>query len=379
MKRTDGLIGVYPTLSPRAAFARRAPARFPFDQDGLTLTHLGRGAIWLGLRAAGLGPGARIAMPSYHCGAEVEAARLAGAEIDFYRVDESLRVDEDDLARAASSADATCLISHFGFPLGPPPSGRLIEDVSHALFSEDQDGPLGARAEIAVFSLRKSLGVPDGAALLLRDGATSSAQAEPGRPPARHMLRSTGALLAGRGALSRHRPVRSGASGLIGRTSRADAAAAAGTLTDAVIGEWDLTVEQMAAGATSPSRITERVAPRVSGEAVRARRRANYELLAAELADHCPEPYRELPSGVCPLYLPVFARNRPGAIVRLLERGVRAIEIWPVPHPLLDRDAFPEPERARRELLALPVHQDLEQHHMEAVLGAAKEALSLRG
>lgn len=80
------LATVYPPLAPLGLV--RPPSRpqsFPFDRPGLTRTHLGRGAVWLALRALDLGPGKRLAMPAYHCGSEVEAARLAGVEIDFYR------------------------------------------------------------------------------------------------------------------------------------------------------------------------------------------------------------------------------------------------------------------------------------------------------
>ena len=59
----------------------------------------------------------------------------------------------------------------------------------------------------------------------------------------------------------------------------------------------------------------------------------------------------------------------------LLDHGVRALEIWPVPHPLLPRDEFSELEPARRELLALPVHQLLRDEHVDQVLAAAKAAL----
>ena len=47
-----------------------------------------------------------------------------------------------------------------------------------------------------------------------------------------------------------------------------------------------------------------------------------------------------------------------------------------MPHPLLDRARFAELDPARRELLALPVHQHLEPWHMERVLTAAKAALA---
>src|SRR5436305_3647488 len=162
----DVLIGVYPPAELAALHRRRRPPSHPFAVPGLTLTHLGRGAVWLALRALGLGRGSRLAMPAYHCGSEVEAAHLAGVELDFYRVDAQLRVDPEDLARAAAASDATYLISCFGFPMpeldvGPPtrpPAGRVIEDAAHGLFSADGDGrPLGSRGDAAVFCPRKSL------------------------------------------------------------------------------------------------------------------------------------------------------------------------------------------------------------------------------
>ncbi len=102
----DVLVGVYPTMSLPPLTGRRPPRAFPFDRPSLRLTHLGRGAVWLALRALGLGPGSRLAMPSYHCGSEVEAARLAGVDVVFYRVDGALRVDEGDLARVAGDWSA---------------------------------------------------------------------------------------------------------------------------------------------------------------------------------------------------------------------------------------------------------------------------------
>src|SRR5438128_3234701 len=197
----DLLIGVYPPAAPGDAFRPRPrPATFPLDEPALTLTHLGRGAVWLALRALGLGPGSRVAMPAYHCGSEVEAAHLAGVELEFYRVDSQLRVDEEDLARAARAADATYLISHFGYPMcAPPGDAPVIEDAAHGLFSAAEDGPLGSRGDAAVFCPRKSLGVPDGGALLVRRGG-APIPAVAGRPHAGAMARATGSLLAGRAA-----------------------------------------------------------------------------------------------------------------------------------------------------------------------------------
>ena len=82
--------------------------------------------------------------------------------------------------------------------------------------------------------------------------------------------------------------------------------------------------------------------------------------------------FRELPEGTCPLYFPVMAEDRGAAIAELLDHGVRALEIWPVPHPLLDRKRYAELEPARHGLLALPVHQAMRDHHVALVAAAAK-------
>lgn len=373
------LATVYPPLSPGMLAGRARRAEFPFSEPDLVLTHLGRGAVWLALRALGLGPGKRLAMPAYHCGSEVEAARLAGVEVAFYRVDGSLRVDLDDMAAVAESCDATYAISHFGFPMPAPPPGRpAIEDAAHGLFSLDGGAPLGSRGDAAIFCPRKSLGVPDGGALLLRGAPAEGVRARSAgapRPPRRAMARSVASLALGRAALSRPAPLRRAAAAALTRASRADAAAREGVLTETVIGEWGLDVADMESAAGPPARLTERLVRRAGAERIAAARRRNYLFLLGELADLCPEPYRRLPDGVAPLYLPVLARDRPGAIARLLELGVRAIEVWPVPHPLLDRDRFAELEPARARLLALPVHQGLAPDRMEAVLRAAKLAL----
>src|SRR5205814_2559446 len=120
------------------------------------------------------------------------------------------------------------------------------------------------------------------------------------------------------------------------------------------------------------------VAPRVDGAAVRDRRRANYEALADDVGPLIPRPFRRLPPGVCPLYVPVLAADRAAAIAALLDHGVRALEVWPVPHPLLDRTRFAELEPVRHGLLALPVHQAMREEHVDVVIRAAKAVFAPR-
>jgi dTDP-4-amino-4,6-dideoxygalactose transaminase len=369
---SDPLMSVYPPLEPASLVTRRSRL-FPFDSDGLTLTHLGRGAIWLALKALGLGPGSRLAMPAYHCGSEVEAARLAGVEVVFYRVLPTLQVDEEDLMRAAKESDATYLISYYGFPMPPLPSGtRVIEDAAHALFSYDGGGAIGSRGDAAIFCPRKSLGVPDGGAVLIRGGFIEAT----GRPPWKRMARSVASQGMGWAAQSRAGVLRAPATKVFHKVSKAERAVEEGTLTETVIGEWNLEVADLEVAASKCSRVTEWAVHGADGERIRELRRRNYQILLNALPEVCLDRFRGLPDGVAPLYFPVRVPERDRTIAELQKRGVRSIEIWPVPHPLLDRTRFVDLEPLRHQMLALPVHQGLSEWHVEQVAHAAREAIT---
>ncbi len=369
---SDPLMSVYPPLEPATLVTRRS-RQFPFASDGLTLTHLGRGAIWLALKALGLGEGSRLAMPAYHCGSEVEAARLAGVEVVFYRVLPSLQVDEDDLTRAAKETDATYLISYYGFPMPPmPPGTRVIEDAAHALFSYDGGGAIGSRGDAAIFCPRKSLGVPDGGAVLIRDGKIDAE----GRPPWKRMARSVASQGMGWAAQSRAGMLRAPATKVFRKVSKAEQAVEAGTLTETVIGEWNLDVADLEVAASKCSRVTEWAVHGADGEKIREQRRRNYQILLESLPEVCLDRFRVLPDGVAPLYYPVRVPERDRTIAELQKRGVRSIEIWPVAHPMLDREKYADIDPLRHQMLALPVHQGLSPWHMEQVAIAAQDAIT---
>lgn len=82
----------------------------------------------------------------------------------------------EDLGRRIGKRTRAVLCTHyFGFPqalkalraLCDEHSVYLIEDCAHALFSCSGDGYLGTWGDASVFSLRKTLPVPNGGALVL--------------------------------------------------------------------------------------------------------------------------------------------------------------------------------------------------------------------
>ncbi|MBP6621112.1 MAG: hypothetical protein KA194_02335 [Alcaligenes sp.] len=133
---------------------------------------LARHALVEALRIAGARPGSRILLPEYLCRDLLAPLHILGAVPCWYPV-------ADDMTPATASADwpvadVVLALNYFGFPQNLAPfwayaertGAVVIEDNAHGYLSRDQAGQwLGCRTGLGVFSLRKTLRIPDGAAL----------------------------------------------------------------------------------------------------------------------------------------------------------------------------------------------------------------------
>lgn len=141
----------------------------------LRLYSLGRWALAEALRLA-RAQGQDVLVPEFICREVLSALAAAGARPVFYPVGRDLAPssDPDDWPRAA----AVLCVDYFGFPQNLAPFERyarrtqaiLIEDNAHGLLSRDEKGrALGTRAALGVLSLRKTLPLADGGALLVNE------------------------------------------------------------------------------------------------------------------------------------------------------------------------------------------------------------------
>ena len=140
----------------------------------------GRRALADALRLAGAA-GQRVLLPSFICRDLLAAVAAAGAEPAFYEVRPDLSADEDQTLWP--EARAVLAVDYFGFASNLSPfqayarrcGAVVIEDAAHALFSRDAGGRLlGTRAPLGILSLRKSLPLPNGGALLANDPALAA-------------------------------------------------------------------------------------------------------------------------------------------------------------------------------------------------------------
>ena len=133
---------------------------------------IARYALVDALLLAGVDVGSRVLLPSYICRDLLASLSALGAQPYWYDV-------SPDMTPLASSdtwpvADVVLAVNYFGFPqdlnefevYAKRTRAVIIEDNAHGYLSQDASGRwLGCRTELGIFSLRKTLRIPDGAAL----------------------------------------------------------------------------------------------------------------------------------------------------------------------------------------------------------------------
>lgn len=365
-KESVGRLAVPPPLPP-AVYARR-PARelpFPLDQPGCVLFARGRHAIWHGVRALKLPADAEVLMPAYHCGTEVEALLRAGVGCRFYEASDSLQPDEEELADLLDERVVGLYLIHYlGFPQDVHRWRRwcdahdllLIEDAAQGWFGTIDDRPMGSFGDLSIFTFYKTVGVPDGAAVLHRDGLRPPSRRGPlrlGTVGIRHAewLLSRSALLADLSDRLRSE---------LGRVHRGFDPA----MSTYVLGDPD----------SPPSRTTRFLLPRLVDPTLAERRRANYERLLQELGDEVATPFARLATGACPWAFMIPAEDKQGFLESLLRQRVRALDFWSEAHPSLPADQFPRARSLRARLVGLPVHQELRESDLARLGPAVRKA-----
>ena len=376
MARSRPYVPAEPTLGwAQLRAAVRPPTEHPFCADAVTWTHLGRSALQLAARVLGL-EGREVLVPAYHHGAEVDALLAAGAQPAFYAVGTRWTVDLEDLERRIGPRTRAILVTHFaGFP-GPAAQLRalarrnglvLIEDCAQALLSVDGASPVGTTGDAAIFSLRKTLPVPHGGALVF-NGERGYQLPPLTRPAPGPTLRGLWARLLLRGEF--RLPNQGGALRRLGRwlTARFGKPRVPGDGP----GRW-VRREQAGLGA---SPLVARIAWAHDLARVVERRRRNFFHLLGALRGVAPPLLGELPPGVCPLFYPLWVPDKDEVLARLRAENVEANPGWRTFHPRCDGGEFPDATRLRQHVLELPCHQDLGPAHVAHVARAALLALS---
>ncbi len=377
-----------PGLLRRSATTAELP--FPVDHDRVAFTMNGSAALYQASVVLGLEPPDTVLCPAYNCGYEIEPFLSRGLGLDLYSVGNDLRVDIDDLRHRIGAKTKAILVTHyFGFPQ-PLDEIRaicdehdlwLIEDCAHALWSSDATGaPLGTVGDVATFSMRKTVPLPNGGAVVVNtDRVQLDVDLE--SPPAtatwnKSFDRSLMALRARR------------------RRGSRTATAALAALLPLAVGRKVL--QRLPIGGPNAwydtdgfdfesdtevygwrmSDLSRRILDRVDVADVTTRRRQNFEWLVNALDTNVVTPvHTDLPDGVSPWLCPIVSDDPDQLSADLYEQGIAAPQFWLPAHPAIDWDDHPRERELKRRIIGLPIHQDVDQRQLRRIA----DAINCRG
>ncbi len=357
-----GRVSCFTPLRPMPVPMR--PARvlpYPLDDPRCRLHALGRTALRNGLESIGLAAGDEVLVPAYHHGSEIAALDEAGIGCRFYEGTEQLEPDAAKLEPLIGERTRALLLIHYlGFAQDAARWRRwcderglmLIEDVAMAWLAERDGRPLGSSGQLAFYSPWKTYGLPEDIGALVCE-LPPQRSPSPRGIPVTGLLRSVAKWFAQRwGFLARLRPPDRGSAGF-------DPAS------EFAVGDRG----------APPSRSSVFLLRRLCRIDAAALRRRNYEKLLELLAGEVrvPAPFDRPQAGSCPFALPVETADKQGLMQHLAQHGVRALDLWALPHPLLPVAEFPAAARRRESTVALPVHQELPPGAVERIASAVLE------
>jgi len=369
----------------------------PFDAKRACLTYMGRNAVWQAVRILGLKPGDEVLVPAYNCGSEIDPLLHHGLTIVPYRVSRSTQIDiKDILSRVNRRTRAVYVTHYFGFPQRLEEIVHfcrerglfLVEDCALALFSQDNDGFVGRLGDVAVFSFRKTLPVPDGGAVVINNPNFKivSPLEQPTIAPVLAALVTSLGRSAERwshiefdGVKRSYRWIQSGINRLHKRKRHFTAQGKSvmvrgvGRASLGIHDHYDPGISWLGMSA-----ISKRILGNVDPREVAVKRRQNFQYLLPTIEEvRGIEPlFRRLPNGVCPTAFPVLCENRSELCRKLNERWISAIEWWSGYHPSIRWDEFPEGVYLKDHLIALPVHHGLNVEDMAYIGACVREIMS---
>lgn len=151
---------------------------FPFTEKNILYFGYARTALYEGLKILKINGGENILLPNYICNVVLSPMHFLNIKVKFYDIRRDLTPDWDSVNKQIDpDTKALLLVNYFGFPNDYATARSicdkshlyLIEDNAHGFLSRNRERFLGDYGDISIFSFRKTLAIPNGAALIINN------------------------------------------------------------------------------------------------------------------------------------------------------------------------------------------------------------------
>ncbi len=343
-----------------------------------TLFYLGRGSLYHAMKLLHLKKADKVLVPSYHCGVDIESILRADVGISYYRVKKDFTVDMEDLMdKVDSDSRAVLIVHYYGFPQ-PVESLKkfcikrnlfLIEDCAHALLSSWQQRALGTFGDLSIFSQRKSLPLPDGGAILVNNPDIVGLSIANTPNQLVTLKKTVGMLFSSIGDTGNNNVVLIIIKFIKKRINKLFQKEFGSTYSTGM--DFDSSM-----GHLKMSKLSRRIMNGTRIDKVVEIRRHNFKYLLQHfpISGHINIMHPSLPEGVCPLFFPVHISGIARREVQdlMLQSGIRTYVFGEKLHRSLPENEFPEAELLSREILCLPIHQNLNKEDLDLMLSVIK-------
>jgi perosamine synthetase len=311
----------------------------------------------------------------------VESVLEAGARVEFYKVRRDASIDVEDLKRKVTRrTKAVFIIHYFGFPqnieeilqITESYGLTLIEDCAHSLYSMHKDRYLGTFGDLGIFSIRKTLPVTDGGALLFN--TKERLKGDPLlNPSRRHTIGEIITSLSRRGEIRKSIWTR-GTGRLLRMAAHSLTSGCDGARLLSELGSQDLSSVRGRLDWKMSSFSRDLLSRTNHGRVVTGRRENFLYLLERLCSEESMYPLLStLPDGVCPYFFPLIVRERDRVYKQMNQCGIEVFRFWWWKHPLIPEEENSEATFLRENLLALPIHQDLTEKELSLLATTLKE------
>ncbi len=339
-------------------------------------THKGRCGLGRLCRHWNLKPGDEALVPSYNCGSEIDQFYSNGLKTLFYRIKSDTTIDIEDIFNKVTDKTKGIYVTHFfGWPQDidalvkfcNTKKIKLIEDCALSLYSNNDRHPIGKLGDAAIYSLPKTLPVPDGGILSIK-GDNLSVMNTP-LPPVKEIIKEMLPLV--KRSVLRFTD-RIGLFTMLPQNliqsrdsdKREVIMSSYGLPQIPEVYYFDKNIENLTA-----SRFSQFIALKTDVNAVIRQRRENYIRLYDSIKsyNYIKPLFSNIPAGVCPLSMPVLVEKPHEICQKLNERGILAVQWWAGFHKHFSWDDFPESRFLKEHVLVLPVHQQLNGKDMDYI------------
>jgi len=326
----------------------------------------GRAALLAGLRLLPRGGPCRIWIPAYLCRSLLPPIEACGFKALLYDITDQLQPQFEAITPEAG--DAVLVVHYFGIAQGMEPVRAfckarglfLIEDCAHALPDPSSSIHVGSYGDLAFFSLRKQLPVPDGGVLMVNSSVI-------GQPSSDHqLLTATPVALRAILTMVAHRIAFQCGWNILPLKDRLRPVVGSAEPPDPLNDDH------------GPSSMTRHLLSCLDWESLIQKKKENYRSLLAILAGipGVDLPIASPPEGSVPQVFPIWVSDPASVSQRLRARGIDAFS-WPGTEllPNIDLTLYRGTATWHRRNLCLPIHQNLAPRHIEWMARCVQETI----